>query len=517
MARMRATPGEATPLVTEDAVTRKAPSRICLISCLVVVSGGVGIGLGIFFIVQAHANVAEVAQLPPSAPPGLPWEKQVYHDSRIRFEDGPDVSDVPIEKMPPSPPSEQQETDYPCWGLPPEALVRMPDMSGAVTSMPCGKFGPLRVVVNTGVGYEAATLKLVRSLRLAGFDDWPSLVIVNGGDAVESGPVLSNLTGILGHGADAADLTGGESVVIIRTKFMNVDLTGYSMLYRHREHPLVKSTAYMYLLGTTLVTSNFCEQTRKFRMRDWSGLQYHTVHIPASNMGVFSHGIIEAYKTNFDALVTKHQGLLLEFGQPVLDTRDGCGSTDRVICHVNEDDSEPCLTSEHLTVRPLAHFATVTYFWGARYAPSFANHFIPELDVDLYQVGTPRRPYSYPSFGLVKMIVMGGNTCTDVAESPRVMDKRKAFSERLCVYPEFDEYRHACPAPSKCVDCEVNPAECFYPPQFVQAVPGELPAPRVPQAVDHGLHDSRTSAANDARRNRANNAKKTAIRASVGL
>lgn len=67
---MGATPGEATPLVTDDGVQLKAPSRICLlVACVVAVVGGVGAGLGISFKDRAPAkNGAKLSDATPTGP-----------------------------------------------------------------------------------------------------------------------------------------------------------------------------------------------------------------------------------------------------------------------------------------------------------------------------------------------------------------------------------------------------------------------------------------------------------------
>ena len=201
---------------------------------------------------------------------------------------------------------------------------------------------------------------------------------------------------------------------------------------------------------------------RKFREHDWSGKQYHTVHIPASNTGVFSHAVVEAYGHNFDVPLTKHQGLRIEFGQPVPDSAADCGSTLDIKCRGNLDATEPCQTSKSVAVHPLAHFASVTYFWGSRYQP-----FEDEGDVDIYNNGLPRRPFLYPAYGVIKLIVWDGSNCDGVVESEEVKQSRDAYGIDLCKYPEYDNERHVCPMGTKCINCELAPETCAYPPEGV--------------------------------------------------
>jgi hypothetical protein len=139
---------------------------------------------------------------------------------------------------------------------------------------------------------------------------------------------------------------------------------------------------------------------------------------------------VEAYAANFDVQLTKHQGLWIEHGTAV-HTLNGCGSSRRVRCRMNEDASEPCVAHANVTVRPLAHFATSVHFWGDRYAPSYERTVDPRTDIDVYRNGRRRRIYWYPAFGLLKLIVLGGAECAQVRESARVVGLRQAFLRTL--------------------------------------------------------------------------------------
>lgn len=328
----------------------------------------------------------------------------------------------------------------------------------SVSELPqCGSFDRMRIVVNTGTGYETSTIAFLQSLQCAGFTDWSKVIVVQSGDEVEAPPQKMHPSAVLVGAVPAAAslLDSVGEVVVIRTRFMNLDLTAYSLLYMHIEHALVKAPAYMYVLGTSLVAPDFCKRISPFLSRDWSGAQYHTAHIPASNIGVLSRGVVERYMTNFDVPVTKHQGLLIEFGQPVPDTLSECNSSIVPKCMVNEDASERCLTKRSETVYPVGHFANVTYFWGDREGPGLGDQSptVTSRDVDLYGLGKKRRAYLYRNFGLIKMIAVGGADCHNVDEDDKVKQARSRFADELCQAPIYDDEGHVCPAGSVCINC----------------------------------------------------------------
>ena len=110
----------------------------------------------------------------------------------------------------------------------------------------------------------------------------------------------------------AVGVTGGHSIVLVRTPYQNLDYGGYAMLARYADDPLVQASAYVYMLTTTLALPGFVEEMTKFRDWDWSGAQYHSVRVPSSNTGVFSREVLTRYGTNFEPLITKHQAIELE-------------------------------------------------------------------------------------------------------------------------------------------------------------------------------------------------------------
>ena len=199
--------------------------------------------------------------------------KGSYIADMLEHHQVPEYLKVEVPDLPPSSPAVPgvpQNVDHPCFGEPKPAGFEIPShvTPCSNTAEPCGDFGVVHLIINTGVGYEPPAIKLLQSLACAGFNDWSKLVLINGGDNLTSGPRLELPSAILG--ANASNVTAGLNVVTIRTPFMNVDLTGYAALYKYRNHPLVKNSAYMYLLGTSLVTvrrrASGASQPRKARL-----------------------------------------------------------------------------------------------------------------------------------------------------------------------------------------------------------------------------------------------------------
>ena len=391
---------EATPLAMQpqgSSNLRKQPMTVARALCMVVVGAICIVGTLMMLLVF----VGLLLETPPASPP-------------------------PPAPPPMAPMREPAAQPWPASNV----LVRTQDMIPplvrcAQRSPPTGTLAPLRLVINANVGYENATLALLESLACSGFNDWGRVVLVQGGDHVSDGPALRVPSYILG--ARAVGLTGGHAMVIIRTPYENIDYGGFVALSRHLSDPLLRADAYMYLLATSLVQPNFGAEMAKFRSWDWRGAQYHTVRLPSSNTGVFSRAVLERIGSNFEPLLTKHQAIVLEFGHPVA-TWSQCNQTSASIhCAVSQDPTETCLADVNETVLPLIHFADRLHFWGDRYAPDYTPIVNAALDVDVYGVGPLRRAFWYPAFGILKLLVQGGRSCSGMAESDATNAEREAW------------------------------------------------------------------------------------------
>ncbi len=292
----------------------------------------------------------------------------------------------------------------------------------------CGSISPLRLVINSDTSYKLQTARLIESLVRAGFKDWEHVILVSGNEPDERPPTLEPVQALLRN--QSAMLHGAGKVVVIRTAWRNFDYHGYACLFKYRKHHLVRASAYFYLLCTSLVLPTFCSHLSTFTKLDWSGSQYHSVRLPASNTGLLSHDVVESYGHNFDEQVTKHQAIYLEF-QLAINSSQHCNASDVAKCPTAEDPTEKCPTSgPGKMVYPITHFAAHVYFYGDRYASSYAQE--PDThDVDFYHDGKKRRAYWYPAFALVKLLGAGSGIECPIGETDAVLHSRNHFWEEL--------------------------------------------------------------------------------------
>ncbi|CAJ1441746.1 unnamed protein product [Effrenium voratum] len=151
----------------------------------------------------------------------------------------------------------------------------------------------LKLVINSNRKYEIPLRTLMDTMKSSGFQNWTDVIVVIGG--AEDNRIYQK-----------GDLTYME------TKLMNFDLTGLAMLNRHRDHPLIRAEAYMYMLDTSTVGAGF---PFKFTaMARTEHKEFRSSPRPASNVGVFGRGVVEAYGRNFDTALTKQDGLEFEYG-----------------------------------------------------------------------------------------------------------------------------------------------------------------------------------------------------------
>lgn len=173
----------------------------------------------------------------------------------------------------------------------------------------------LKLVINSNKLYQKPLEMLFRSMTAAQFRNWTEVLVIIGGSDREK---------VYQEKENAPDTFAGgilveSEVTYIETKFMNFDLTGLSMLYHYRNHPMVHALAYLYILDTSTVGMAF-----PWKFNELASTGYHEMlnpPKPSSNICAFGHGLVEKYGKNFDTLLTKEDGLAFEFGEEVKGVR----------------------------------------------------------------------------------------------------------------------------------------------------------------------------------------------------
>ncbi|CAK9018865.1 unnamed protein product [Durusdinium trenchii] len=212
---------------------------------------------------------------------------------------------------------------------------------------------PLKIVVNSNPHYARPRALLMGTLKAAQFQNFSEMIVVLGGSQKDQ-------------------VYKDGDITVVETTFMSYDLTGLSMLWRHRNHPWVRAQAYMYLLDTVTVGVGFPEKFENFSTVHRVGYhEYRASPFPSSNICLFGHGVVESYRSNFDTALAKQDGLWFESG------------------HAPRG------------VRQLDKFARTISPLKAR-----EEHGDP---LDVYGTGFPRRVFWYPDLDLYKYIFWKGH------------------------------------------------------------------------------------------------------------
>lgn len=129
----------------------------------------------------------------------------------------------------------------------------------------------LKLVINSNKLYQKPLEMLFRSMTAAQFRNWTEVLVIIGGSDREK---------VYQEKENAPDTFAGgilveSEVTYIETKFMNFDLTGLSMLYHYRNHPMVHALAYLYILDTSTVGMAF-----PWKINELASTGYHEMLNP---------------------------------------------------------------------------------------------------------------------------------------------------------------------------------------------------------------------------------------------
>ena len=260
----------------------------------------------------------------------------------------------------------------------------------AALARPCGSH-VLKLCINSHVAYSVPLRTLFASLFRARFEHFPDTIVMLGGSANEATPLRVRLDELIPGSAT------NHSVVLVRTRANAFDYHGLSLLYRHRQHPLVMAETYLYVHDTVTVEEDtFVERFESFRLQR-SPLLFTTWPLPNSNIVAFGVGVVHRFGTNFDGNLSKTAAFPMEVGQ-----RATKQSRDRT--------PGPAAARATRGTRALAQFGFPFERAGhPSVQPLIAHGFVvkvgprvPRGSSDVYGTGTPRLRFYYPAFGLFK-------------------------------------------------------------------------------------------------------------------
>jgi hypothetical protein len=228
----------------------------------------------------------------------------------------------------------------------------------------------MKLVINSNVNYEKPLRKLFLSLRGAGFRDYKNIIVVRGQSESDEEPKKVKISKVVKLGIR-------DELTLINMRLNNFDYTGYHALNVYKEHPLVSSDWYMYILDTVTVNSLFVSFINS-ACPDPDELMI-TMR-PHSNICAFGSEVIKNYGNNFGTPLTKDEAIRLEFDSPI-----------------------------EKNVASISRFGRITQM-NTRYLVG---------EADIYGTGHPRKNLYYPDFGLSKWIFWGrtGDILGDVQEN----------------------------------------------------------------------------------------------------
>ena len=165
------------------------------------------------------------------------------------------------------------------------------------------KINNKKLIINSYKNYNVAHLTIFHSLIDIGFTHFNKIILILGGCDIDEDPDIINLQDL--------GLSIDREITLIKVKINNYDLNGFYALNKYKNHELVKSNYYIYILDTCTFTHMFNEIFNYFILNDKN---LFITSPPGSCLMIFSYKFILLYKTNFDTILGKTNGLFIEHG-----------------------------------------------------------------------------------------------------------------------------------------------------------------------------------------------------------
>lgn len=219
----------------------------------------------------------------------------------------------------------------------------------------------MKIVINTNTHYRQPLTYLLRSILAANFNRYEDIIVVISESVADTTPAMEPLRNI-------ADIDSDEQVVVIRLCINNFDYAGFNALHLFKNHPLIYSERYFYLLDSSSVEFDFYDKIMRFNNIQTNQLVVNGP-LACSNVIIFGNRVIDIYGDKYNRNLTKDQATSIEISpNPII--IDG-----------------------------------VEYrnFWGFDNVIRLPDR-VQQEDVDIYNTGHKRITFYYPDYGVKKYI-----------------------------------------------------------------------------------------------------------------
>lgn len=244
----------------------------------------------------------------------------------------------------------------------------------------------MKIIINSHAGYEKPLNLLFNSMIDAGFTDFADeVILVVGGAKKNRGPKRRDISKIF-------PTLPSIICTVILTRMNNFEYTGFHMLHVHRDHVLVRSTRYLFLMDTCTVGRFFMKKYK--RCKEYVPLieEPNWIHSVSnryvSNICLFSRNVVLLYGDNFKKQLTKEEAIKVEGGRKVRG------------------------------VKPL---------WAFGHRLHSSSRRSRKHKRDIYGTGEIRTGFWYPIFGVIKWVFLGGKG--DVLGKPLSLGATETDSE----------------------------------------------------------------------------------------
>lgn len=219
-----------------------------------------------------------------------------------------------------------------------------------------------KIVINSNAHYKLALNVLLASILRSDLDDYLDLIISISESEFNSPPEILKIS-------DFTDICSDKEVVVVRNTINNYDCGGFNNLYLYQDHKLIKSKYYFYLLDTSSVGPNFHNKI-KTCIKRWGNYNLIKPMRAAANTMIFNHKLISKYGDSFNREFSKQEAVKVEHD----------------LNFIHHDGTE---------INGFTKLVNTMYLPERIYL----------CDVDVYNMGYPRKQFYYEYFDVHKYVL----------------------------------------------------------------------------------------------------------------
>ena len=163
----------------------------------------------------------------------------------------------------------------------------------------------MKLVINSNIFYKKALDFALQSLVCIDFQFDIDIVIVMSQSGFDCEPRISKIK-------DVSSLNLDREITLVNMSMNNTDWTGFHALNIYKNHPLILDDTYLYVPDTVQFLHSFNRLHRELNCRHNDIL----INEGLGNGSVccFGRGVIDSYRDNFKTVLTKAQGIRIEWG-----------------------------------------------------------------------------------------------------------------------------------------------------------------------------------------------------------